>query len=135
VNASSLGHGRTILMSHSVWLQSLHLQMSQSLKLCRVLYSTGSFPLFRTCRNLSPTLRPRNSPSYMQRNLSTTTKRLAALASSLPTRPTVVLATPSPDYIEKEELDVELLSPEQVKLDITDRAAEASPFHSIAKLY
>ncbi|KAF8813731.1 hypothetical protein BYT27DRAFT_7180486 [Phlegmacium glaucopus] len=91
--------------------------MSQSLKLCRVL--TGSFTLSRTC-----SLRPRNTHSYIQRNLSTTTKRLAALASSLPTRPTVVLATPSQDYIEKEELDVKLLPPEQAKLDITDRAAE-----------
>ena len=80
-------------------------------------------------------MHPRNNPAYIQRNLSTTPKRLAALASSLPAKPTVVLATPSTDYIEKEELDVDILPPEQVKLDITDRAAEASPFYLIAKLY
>ena len=94
--------------------------MSQSF---RVLSSTRSFLHSRTCRNLHP----RSNPS---RNLSSTTKRLAALAS-LPTKPTVVLATPSPDYIKKEELDVEILPPEQVKLDITDRAADVSPFHLI----
>ena len=112
----------------------LYPKMSQ---LCRVLCrisSTTRFSDSRTCGNLS-ILHPRNSPSYIQRNLSTTPKRLAALASSLPTKPTVVLATPSPGYIEKEELDVELLPPEQVKLDITDRAAEASLFHLITKLY
>ncbi|CAA7259146.1 unnamed protein product [Cyclocybe aegerita] len=40
------------------------------------------------------------------------------------TAPTVVLFSPSKEYIEQEELDVELLPPEQVKLEITDRAAE-----------
>lgn len=59
-----------------------------------------------------------------QRGLSVTSRRHAALAPSLPAQPTVVLCTPSPEYIEKEELDVELLPPEQVKLEITDRAAE-----------
>jgi len=41
-----------------------------------------------------------------------------------------VLQTPSLDYIKQEELDVELLPPDEVKLVITDRAAEvrhASP--------
>lgn len=59
-----------------------------------------------------------------QRGLSATSRRHAALAPSLPAQPTVVLCTPSPEYIEKEELDVDLLPPEQVKLEITDRAAE-----------
>ena len=81
-----------------------------------------------------PPLHPRNNPACI-RSLSSTPKRLAALASSLPAKPTVVLSTPSTEYIEKEELNVELLPPEQVKLDITDRAAEASPFYSITKLY
>jgi len=62
--------------------------------------------------------------SVVQRGLSITVQRHAALAPSLPAQPTVLLFTPSPEYIEKEELDVELLSPEQVKLEITDRAAE-----------
>ncbi|KAF8971080.1 hypothetical protein BDZ97DRAFT_1651723 [Flammula alnicola] len=60
----------------------------------------------------------------MRRNLSSTIPRRAELASSLPTQPTVVLSMPSQEYIDKEELDVELLPPEQVRLEITDRAAE-----------
>lgn len=104
--------------------------MSRSLKFLYQLSSTSS----KTCRNL-PNLHPRNGHSYIQRNISSTTKGLAALASSLPAKPTLVLATPSTDYIEKEELDVELLPLEQVKLEITDRAAQVSPFHLIAKLY
>ncbi|KAF8160882.1 hypothetical protein B0H34DRAFT_653794 [Crassisporium funariophilum] len=48
----------------------------------------------------------------------------AALASSLPTKPTVVLSSPSLEYIEKEEINVDLIPPEQVNLEITDRAAE-----------
>lgn len=59
-------------------------------------------------------------------HLSTTSRQTAALASSLPTHPTEVLFAPSQEAIEKEELDVELLPPEQVKLEITDRAAEVS---------
>ena len=98
--------------------------MSQSLKLLYQISSTRSFLFSRACR----TLHPSNNPAYIQRNLSSTARRPAALAPSLPAKPTVVLATPSTDYIKKEELDVELLPPEQVKLDITDRAAEASPF-------
>ncbi|KAF8198053.1 hypothetical protein BJ912DRAFT_55762 [Pholiota molesta] len=60
----------------------------------------------------------------LRRNISTTVPRRAALASSLPTKPTVVLSAPSQADIEKEELDVELIPPEKVKLEITDRAAE-----------
>jgi hypothetical protein len=108
--------------------------LSQSLKFLYQISSTRGFLFSRSCRNI-PTLHPGNNPAYIHRNLSSTTRRLAALASSLPTKPTVVLATPSTDYIEKEGLDFELLPPEQVKLDITDRAAEASLFHLIAKLY
>jgi len=94
--------------------------MSQSLKLLYQISSTRSFLFSRACR----TLHPSNNLAYIQRNLSSTARRPAALAPSLPAKPTVVLATPSTDYIEKEELDVELLPPEQVNLDITDRAAE-----------
>lgn len=108
--------------------------MSQSLRLLYQISSAKSFLYSRTCRNL-PNLHPRNNPAYIQRSISSTARRLAALTSSLPAKPTVVLATPSTDYIEKEGLDVVLLPPEQVKLDITDRAAEASPFYLIAKLY
>ncbi|KDR75284.1 hypothetical protein GALMADRAFT_69637 [Galerina marginata CBS 339.88] len=66
----------------------------------------------------------RRPPSIIQRNLSSTIPRKAALASSLPTQPTVVLFTPSREDIEKEELDVDLTPPEQIKLEITDRAAQ-----------
>jgi len=48
----------------------------------------------------------------------------ATFATPPETRPTVVLSSPSVEYIEKEELDVELPPPENIKLIITDRAAE-----------
>ncbi|KAF5321945.1 hypothetical protein D9619_001493 [Psilocybe cf. subviscida] len=75
-------------------------------------------PAYAELARARPTL-----PSRIQR-LSTTPRQTAALASSLPTHPTEVLFAPSQEAIEKEELDVELLPPEQVKLEITDRAAE-----------
>ncbi|KAF5351616.1 hypothetical protein D9756_007491 [Leucocoprinus leucothites] len=75
---------------------------------------------------LSNTLRfsLNNSISYPTRSLTTTTPRRAAPADQLPSEHTVVLQAPSPEYIEQEELDVELLPPGEVKLIITDRAAE-----------
>ncbi|KJA20015.1 hypothetical protein HYPSUDRAFT_189184 [Hypholoma sublateritium FD-334 SS-4] len=97
--------------------------MSQSLRLSKAIsrLALRNTPASRAC----PTSRPTLQASYVfRRNLSTTLPRRAALASSLPTQPTVVLFTPSQADIEKEELDVELLPPEQVKLEITDRAAE-----------
>lgn len=72
---------------------------------------------------------------HFQRNISTTIPRFAALATLLPTQPTIVLYSPSPEYIEKEELDVDLLPPEQVKLEITDRAAEVGDFHLSYKVF
>ncbi|KAJ3500347.1 hypothetical protein NLJ89_g9840 [Agrocybe chaxingu] len=54
---------------------------------------------------------------------TTSSDRFNTCSSRTPT-PTVVLFSPSKEYIEQEELDVELLPPEQVKLEITDRAAE-----------
>ncbi|KAF9453954.1 hypothetical protein P691DRAFT_525694 [Macrolepiota fuliginosa MF-IS2] len=85
------------------------------------------------CRRvlLSNTLRSASSDpySYFRRTLFTTVPRHAAFAQQLPSEPTVVLHTPSPEYIKEEELDVQLLPPEEVKLVITDRAAEVrSPF-------
>ena len=42
-----------------------------------------------------------------------------------------LLASPSPEYIEKEEISVDLVPPEQARLEITDRAAEVrAPFPS-----
>ena len=63
-----------------------------------------------------------------ERHLSTSIPKQAALASSLPTKPTVLLFTPTKQDLEKQELDVDLIPPEQVKLEITDRAAEVSVF-------
>jgi len=73
--------------------------------------------------------------SVAQRGLSITVQRHAALAPSLPAQPTVLLFTPSPEYIEKEELDVELLPPEQIKLEITDRAAEVRTLTLVCAQY
>ncbi|KAG6857758.1 hypothetical protein H0H87_004174 [Tephrocybe sp. NHM501043] len=39
-------------------------------------------------------------------------------------KPTLLLSTPSPEYLEEEEIDVDLPPPEEVNLVITDRAAE-----------
>jgi len=91
-----------------------------SLQPCLRLSARASFPSL-----LRISVPPRNPRlGITQRGLSATSRRHAALAPSLPAQPTVVLCTPSPEYIKKEELDVDLLPPEQVKLEITDRAAE-----------
>ena len=58
-------------------------------------------------------------------HLSTSTTIRASLASTLPSQPTVLLHKPSQEDIAEKELDLDLLPPELVKLDITDRAAEA----------
>ncbi|KAF9528489.1 hypothetical protein CPB83DRAFT_854237 [Crepidotus variabilis] len=72
----------------------------------------------------SSKVRLEHIPPSFERYLSTTNLTRAALASALPTKPTVILFQPTKEALEKEELDVELLPPEQVKLEITDRAAE-----------
>lgn len=108
----------TTLEALPYWKMSQSLRLSQAISRL-VLRNTSAS---RSC----PTARPTLQVSYVfRRNLSTTLPRRAALAS-LPTQPTVILFTPSQADIEKEELDVELLPPEQVKLEITDRAAEVS---------
>jgi len=48
----------------------------------------------------------------------------AALATHAPSQPTVLLFSPSREYIDQEELDVDLLPPHEAKIIITDRAAE-----------
>ncbi|KAJ7072567.1 hypothetical protein C8F01DRAFT_923050, partial [Mycena amicta] len=59
------------------------------------------------------------------RTLTTSLPRRAALAATdLTSKPTVLLAAPTPQYIEQEEIDVELLTPQQAQIVITDRAAE-----------
>ena len=121
---SALLHSRripslTLSWPHWYWI------MSQSIKLSRVIsrLPLRNTPASRSC----PTGRPIPQAYYVsRRSFSNTLSRRDALASSLPTQPTVVLFTPSQADIEKEELDVELLPPELVKLEITDRAAEVS---------
>ncbi|KAJ7287341.1 hypothetical protein C8J57DRAFT_1283593 [Mycena rebaudengoi] len=58
------------------------------------------------------------------RTLTTSWPRRAALAIPPAAQPTVLLSSPSPEYIEQEEIDVELLSPHEAQIVITDRAAE-----------
>lgn len=98
-------------MSSSIFLRSLRAVSRQS-----ALRSCSKTPLVtrRLTRVPIPAL------------FSSTSSSRAALAQELPAQPTVLLDTPSPDYIKEEELDVELIPPEQVKLVITDRAAEVS---------
>lgn len=72
-----------------------------------------------TCRRV-----PLSSVVLPTRLFSTTLLRNATLASQLQGEPTVTLFTPSAKFLEEEELDVELIPPEDVKLVITDRAAE-----------
>jgi hypothetical protein len=57
-------------------------------------------------------------------SISTTILRNAALATKPAAHPTVVLSTPSPEYLETEELDTEILPRKDIQLIITDRAAE-----------
>ncbi|KAF8220570.1 hypothetical protein L208DRAFT_744195 [Tricholoma matsutake] len=58
------------------------------------------------------------------RSISTTLPRNVALATKPPAHPTVVLFSPSAEYLKKGELDVEVLPHQDIKLIITDRAAE-----------
>ncbi|KAJ7497035.1 hypothetical protein FB451DRAFT_1209817 [Mycena latifolia] len=58
------------------------------------------------------------------RTLTASWPRRATLATHPPAKPTVLLSSPSPEYIEQEEIDVELLPPQEAQIVITDRAAE-----------
>ncbi|TFK44465.1 hypothetical protein BDQ12DRAFT_593694 [Crucibulum laeve] len=49
---------------------------------------------------------------------------LLRAASQPPAKSSIVRSAPSPEDIEKEEIDVELIPPERVNLVLTDRAAE-----------
>ncbi|KAJ7078822.1 hypothetical protein B0H15DRAFT_859367 [Mycena belliarum] len=70
----------------------------------------------------SVSLRVLAAPKH--RTLTTSWTRRAALASHPPAKPTVLLSSPSPEYIQQEEIDVELLPPQEAQIIITDRAAE-----------
>ncbi|GBE83936.1 hypothetical protein BKA93DRAFT_736354 [Sparassis latifolia] len=65
------------------------------------------------------------------RKLSSSRLAQAALATNAPAEPTVLLAYPTPSTLQhdqaaedEDEPDVELLPPEEARLEITDRAAE-----------
>ncbi|KAG6886317.1 hypothetical protein C0993_006727 [Termitomyces sp. T159_Od127] len=85
------------------------------------------FASFTLGRRASLCLR-RNSPTIPHvrgsRNFSVTHLRRATLASQVQGKPTLLLSSPSPEYLEQEEIDVDLPPLEEVKLVITDRAAE-----------
>ncbi|TFK46607.1 hypothetical protein OE88DRAFT_1667207 [Heliocybe sulcata] len=61
---------------------------------------------------------------FPARPFSSTRTSLAALASHPPLQHSVLLHIPSPETLEEEELDVELLPEEEAGVGITDRAAE-----------
>ncbi|PFH52080.1 hypothetical protein AMATHDRAFT_94852, partial [Amanita thiersii Skay4041] len=63
-------------------------------------------------------------PLQLRRSLIASLPTKATLASRTPSHPTLLVQTPSPQYIAQEEIDVQLPPPEDVKLIITDRAAE-----------
>jgi len=67
---------------------------------------------------------PARTTRLSTRKFSITPFRNATLASQSQGKPTVVLSSPSAEYIEQEELDVELPPLKEVNLVITDRAAE-----------
>ncbi|KAJ7782847.1 hypothetical protein B0H16DRAFT_1297595 [Mycena metata] len=77
-------------------------------------------------RHTRPTLGPLRGLALAPptRQLTTSLPRRAALATPPPAQPTVLLFSPSPEYIEQEEIDVELLPPQEAQIVITDRAAE-----------
>ncbi|KAL0956228.1 hypothetical protein HGRIS_002384 [Hohenbuehelia grisea] len=59
-----------------------------------------------------------------RRHLSTTLCRRAAAPAVPPAKSTVLLTSPTQHDIDEQELDAELIPPQNAKLGITDRAAE-----------
>ncbi|KAJ4483707.1 hypothetical protein J3R30DRAFT_3283946 [Lentinula aciculospora] len=51
-------------------------------------------------------------------------RRTTTVTQHLPSSPTILLSSPSIEYLEQEEIDVEALPPEDANVIITDRAAE-----------
>jgi hypothetical protein len=48
----------------------------------------------------------------------------AALASHSQAKPSIIIFSPTKEQLEKEEIDVDLIPPQDIKLEITERAAE-----------
>ncbi|KAI5890376.1 uncharacterized protein SCHCODRAFT_02631683 [Schizophyllum commune H4-8] len=81
--------------------------------------------LFRASTRLPLHSPPKCIHSTAFRELSTTpVRRYAKIQPTPPGKISRLLASPSPEYIEKEEISVDLVPPEQARLEITDRAAE-----------
>lgn len=60
-----------------------------------------------------------------RRTFVSTIPRLNSLASHPPlAHATTIVFSPTPQQIEDEELDVELIPPKDIKIVVTDRAAE-----------
>ncbi|KAF5388831.1 hypothetical protein D9757_005623 [Collybiopsis confluens] len=88
----------------------------------------------RALRHLSRSLTRKTHLNLDQLNFWNPSTRICAYSATaphrttvtqhLPASPTVLLSLPSTDYLEQEEIDVELLPPEDAKIVITDRAAE-----------
>ncbi|KAJ3800353.1 hypothetical protein GGU11DRAFT_677519 [Lentinula aff. detonsa] len=85
----------------------------------------------RTLRSLScsliknaPRLRINRCHMTLRTYSASPPRRTITVTQHLPSSPTVLLSLPSTEYLEQEEIDVELIPPEDVKVIITDRAAE-----------
>ncbi|KAK0226041.1 hypothetical protein IW262DRAFT_1457281 [Armillaria fumosa] len=88
-----------------------------------------SFRSLSSCVKLAPR-RLSRLPAYRTsillptRSFSSTQCRRAAFAEQPPSQPTKLLSTPSKDYLEEEEIEVELPADNDLRIVITDRAAE-----------
>lgn len=111
--------------------------MANTARLASLLFRQQSSILARQRGLVFTCQRPalRSPPSPWSRTLSTTPFRYAALAPTPPAQPTITISSPDPKYIEDEEIDVELPPPEEIRLEITDRAAEVCASGGIAAEY
>ena len=79
----------------------------------------------QTTRSLPrPTLPHTPHPPPSTRTLLTSRPRGATLAANPPAHPTILIFSPTPEAIKQQELDIELLPPQDINIDITDRAAQ-----------
>jgi hypothetical protein len=79
---------------------------------------------FKPTRVPTPPVAYYNSIPNRGRYLTSTTRSPAALVKELAARAAILVYSPSPESLEEEELDVELLQPHDIKLRITEHAAE-----------
>lgn len=70
-----------------------------------------------------------------QRRLFSSTKLSSSVLGNHPAaQPVIVVFSPSPGYMEEEELDVELIPSSDIKIELTDRAAEVRISVSVGQL-